>query len=297
MAIVGYSRAHQMGVSAIIGLGNKADLDEDDLLAYFAEDPVTRVVAMHFEDLKDGRGFVEAAKRLTPKKPIVALKAGRTRAGARAAASHTGALAGADAVYDAAFREAGVLRARTLEQLLDWARALSLLPRPRGENVLIITGAGGSGVLLSDACTDYGLELMTMPADLAAAFDELIPPFGASGNPIDMTGGEPPETYRRAIRLALHDDRVDALILGYWHTVITPPMAFAELVAETLEEARAAGKHKPVVASLMGDVEVEKACRYLERHGVPAHPYAAERPVAALAAIYAWARASNPPSR
>jgi len=290
MAIIGYSRTHKMGVSAIVGLGNKSDLDEDDLLEYYAQDPNTRVIAMHVEDIKDGRAFVEAAKRVSKEKPVVVLKAGRTAYGARAAASHTGALAGADQVYDAAFREAGVIRARTLEDLLDWSRALAMLPTPRGENVLIVTGAGGSGVLLSDSCADYGLKLMEMPEDLGQAFKALIPPFGAYGNPIDITGGEPPETYRKAIRLALMDDRVSSLILGYWHTIITPPMVFARVVGEVLDEARAAGKVKPVVASLVGDVEVEEACRYLAERGVPAYPYAAERPVAALAAAYKWAR-------
>ncbi len=290
MAIVGFSRSHQMGVSAIVGLGNKSDLDEDDLLEFYADDPNTDVIAMHVEDIKDGRSFVDAAKRVSQKKPVVVLKAGRTAQGAKAAASHTGALAGTDQIYDAALREAGVVRARTLEDLLDWSRALTMLPTPKGENVLIVTGAGGSGVLLSDSCTDYGLKLMTVPPDLDAAFKELIPPFGASGNPIDITGGEPPETYRKAIRLALNDDRVHSLILGYWHTIITPPMVFAQLVTEVLAEAKAAGKVKPVVASLVGDVEVEEACRYLEERGVPAYPYAAERPVASLSAVYQWAR-------
>jgi len=293
MAIVGFSRSNRMGVSAIVGLGNKADIDEDDLLEFYAQDPNTRVIAMHVEDLKDGRAFIDAAKRVSGEKPVVVLKAGRTAMGARAAASHTGALAGTDQVYDAAFREAGVVRAHTLEDLLDWARALSMLPAPRGENILIITGAGGSGVLLSDACSDYGLSLMSMPPDLDTAFKKLIPPFGASGNPIDITGGEPPDTYRRAIRLAMEDDRVHALILGYWHTIITPPMVFARLVGEVLAEARAAGHDKPVVASLVGDVEVEEACRYLGQHGVPAYPYAAARPVSALAAMYQWARAAK----
>ena len=290
MAIIGFSRSHKMGVSAIVGLGNKSDLDEDDLIEYYGEDPNTDVIAMHVEDIKDGRAFVDAASRVSKQKPIVVLKAGRTAYGARAAASHTGALAGTDRIYDAALREAGVVRARTLEDLLDWSRALSMLPAPKGENVLIVTGAGGSGVLLSDSCSDYGLTLMEVPDDLGLQYKELIPPFGAYGNPIDITGGEPPETYRKAIRLALMDDRVHSLILGYWHTIITPPMVFARLLGEALEEARAAGKVKPVVASLVGDVEVEEACRYLEDRGVPAYPYAAERPVAALAAKYRWAR-------
>jgi len=136
MAILGFARTTKTGVSAIVGLGNKSDLDEDDLIEFYGQDPNTRVIAMHVEDIKDGRAFVDAAKRVSKEKPIVVLKAGRTAAGARAAASHTGALAGTDAVYEAAFREAGVVRARTLEDLLDWSRALAMLPEPRGEDDL-----------------------------------------------------------------------------------------------------------------------------------------------------------------
>ena len=135
-----------------------------------------------------------------------------------------------------------------------FARALPKLPTPKGENVLIITGAGGSGVLLSDACVDNGLTLMKMPPDLDAAFRKFIPPFGAAGNPVDITGGEPPTTYQNTIRLGLDDARIHALILGYWHTIITPPMVFAKLVAEVVEEKRKEGINKPIVASLVGDV-------------------------------------------
>ena len=224
MAIIGFSRSAKMGVSAIVGLGNKADIDEDDLLTFFEQDPNTQVVAMHVEDLKDGRAFADVAQRVSKHKPVVVLKAGRTAMGARAARSHTGALAGNDAIYDAVLRQSGVIRARNLNDMLEFARGLQILPTPHGENVVIVTGAGGSGVLLSDACVDHGLNLMAMPPDLDAAFKAFIPPFGASGNPIDITGGEPPSTYRNTIQLALDDARVHALILGYWHTIITPPM-------------------------------------------------------------------------
>ncbi|MFD6550891.1 acetate--CoA ligase family protein, partial [Streptomyces sp. NPDC058398] len=154
MAVLGFARTTKTGVSAIVGLGNKADLDEDDLLTWFGEDPNTRCVAMHLEDLKDGRAFVEAARATVPKKPVIVLKAGRTAAGARAAGSHTGALAGDDAVYDDILRQAGVIRAPGLIDMLEYARALPVLPAPRGDNIVIITGAGGSGVLLADAVTD-----------------------------------------------------------------------------------------------------------------------------------------------
>src|ERR1700719_830444 len=162
MAIIGFSRSAKMGVSAIVGLGNKSDLDEDDLLTFFEQDDNTHVIAMHCEDLKDGRSFAEVAKRVSKKKPVIMLKAGRTSAGAKAASSHTGALAGNDKIYDDVLRQSGVIRAPGLRDMLDYARALQKLPTPRGENVVIITGAGGSGVLLSDACIDNTLSLMTI---------------------------------------------------------------------------------------------------------------------------------------
>src|SRR5918912_89765 len=262
MAIIGFSRSARMGVSAIVGLGNKSDIDEDDLLAFFEQDENTTVIAQHCEDLKDGRAFAEAAKRVSKKKPVVVLKAGRTSAGAKAASSHTGALAGNDRIYEDVFKQSGVIRARSLRQLLEFARGVPVLPTPKGENVLIITGSGGSGVLLSDSCVDNGLSLMSMPPDLDAAFRKFIPPFGAAGNPVDITGGEPPTTYKNTVLLGLQDDRIHALILGYWHTIITPPMVFAKLVVEVVDEMRSKNILKPIVASLAGDVQVEEASEY-----------------------------------
>ncbi len=159
---------------------------------------------------------------------------------------------------------------------------------------MIITGAGGSGVLLSDACVDNGLQLMSMPADLDAAFRKFIPPFGAAGNPVDITGGEPPSTYQQHDPPRPRGRRGStALILGYWHTIVTPPMVFAELVADVVEEYRKQGHHKPVVASLAGDVEVEEASQYLFEHGVVAYPYTTELPVQVLGAKYRWARTAG----
>ena len=293
MAIIGFSRSAKMGVSAIVGLGNKSDIDEDDLLTFFEQDDNTEIIAQHCEDLKDGRSFAEVAKRVSKKKPVVMLKAGRTTMGARAASSHTGALAGNDKIYEDVLRQSGVIRARSLRDLLEFARGIPKLPTPKGENVLIITGAGGSGVLLSDACVDNGLSLMAMPPDLDAAFRKFIPPFGAAGNPVDITGGEPPKTYQNTVRLGLEDPRIHALILGYWHTIVTPPMVFAKIMVEVVEEMRAKGIHKPVVASLAGDVEVEEAAEYLYDHGIPSYAYSTEIPVAVLGAKYQWARGAG----
>jgi acetyl coenzyme A synthetase (ADP forming)-like protein len=293
MAIIGFSRSAKMGVSAIVGLGNKSDIDEDDLLTFFEQDDNTEIIAQHCEDLKDGRSFAEVAKRVSRKKPVVMLKAGRTSMGARAASSHTGALAGNDKIYEDVLKQSGVIRARSLRDLLEFARGIPKLPTPKGENVVIITGAGGSGVLLSDACVDNGLSLMAMPPDLDAAFRKFIPPFGAAGNPVDITGGEPPKTYQNTVRLGLEDPRIHALILGYWHTIVTPPMVFAKIMVEVVEEMRAKGIHKPVVASLAGDVEVEEAAEYLYDHGIPSYAYSTEIPVAVLGAKYQWARGAG----
>ncbi|HUO47004.1 MAG TPA: acetate--CoA ligase family protein [Acidimicrobiia bacterium] len=293
MSIIGFARSTGMGVSAIVGLGNKSDLDEDDLLTYFEQDDNTQAIAMHAEDLKDGRAFAEVAARVSRKKPVIMLKAGRTAYGARAAASHTGALAGNDKIYDDILRQSGVIRAPSLRSMLEYARGLQALPTPKGEHVVIITGAGGSGVLLSDACHDNGLTLMKFPPDLDEGFKKFIPPFGASGNPVDITGGEPPTTYQNTIKYGLEDERIHALILGYWHTIITPPMVFARLAAEVVEEGRRNGIDKPVVASLVGDVEVEEASEYLYHRGIVAYPYTTETPVEVLGAKYRWARGAG----
>jgi acetyl coenzyme A synthetase (ADP forming)-like protein len=293
MAIIGFSRSAKMGVSAIVGLGNKSDIDEDDLLVFFEKDPNTKVIAQHCEDLKDGRAFAEVARRVSKTKPVIMLKAGRTSAGAKAASSHTGALAGNDKIYEDVLKQSGVIRARSLRDLLDFARGVPVLPTPKGENVVIITGAGGSGVLLSDACVENGLKLMPMPDDLDKAFRKFIPPFGAAGNPVDITGGEPPTTYKNTVLLGLEDDRIHALVLGYWHTIITPPMVFARIIVEARDEMRAKGIEKPIVASLAGDVEVEEAAQYLYEHGIPAYAYSTEIPVAVLGAKYQWARGAG----
>jgi acyl-CoA synthetase (NDP forming) len=161
--------------------------------------------------------------------------------------------------------------------------------------VVIITGAGGSGVLLSDACVDNGLSADADAADLDAAFRKFIPPFGAAGNPVDITGGEPPITYVNTVKLGLEDDRVHALILGYWHTIVTPPMVFARNMVEIVNEMKAKGKIKPIVASLAGDVEVEEAAEYLYENGIPyAYAYSTELPVRSAGREVPVGRAARP---
>ena len=134
---------------------------------------------------------------------------------------------------------------------------------------------------------------MAMPPDLDAAFRKFIPPFGAAGNPVDITGGEPPKTYQNTVKLGLEDPRIHALILGYWHTIVTPPMVFANKMVEVVDEMRAKGIEKPIVVSLAGDVEVEEAAEFLFDHGIPAYPYTTETPVMVLGAKYKWARGAG----
>lgn len=288
MAVIGFTRSRGIGVSTIVGLGNKADLDEADMLEHFSRDVNTRVIAIHMEALENGRRFVEVARRVSHDKPIVVYKAGRTAVGARSAASHTGALAGSDRVYDAAFRQSGVLRAGTLDELFDWARALDALPPPKGDNVLIHTSAGGLGVILADAASDHGLMVMEVPDDLMNALQEFIPPFGSCRNPVDVTGSSTPEVQAETAKIAIRDPRVHSIIFGYWHTIITPPMVYAKVLCDVVKAAREEGVVKPMVATLSGDVEVEKAAAYLNARGIPSYPYTPERAVSSLAAMYAW---------
>jgi acyl-CoA synthetase (NDP forming) len=284
MAMLGYSRSNRLGVSAIIGLGNKSDIDEYDLIEYFGRDEGTSLLALHIEGIRDGRAILEAAKRVAKKKPILALKAGRTLEGMKAASSHTGSLASDPVMVDQLFGSSGILLVQGMNLFFDSIKGLAMIPKPSGEEVLIVTGAGGLGVLLSDACIQNGLRLLKPPQDLLDEAKKFVPPFGTLGNPIDITGGQPPETYEDVLRLVLKDDRVHAIVLGYWQTLIAPPMDFAKGVVKVFSEL----PRKPLVVSLSGDVEVEKAAEYLEENGIPATCYAPERAVSMLAAKLKW---------
>ncbi len=291
MAALGYARIKRIGLSLNVGLGNMADLDHADLLEYLGEDKYTKAIALHVESIRDGRKFIRIASKVSKKKPIIVLKAGRTELGAKAAASHTAALTTIDQVVNVAFKKAGVIRAYSLEELFELGRALAMLPKPKGENVLIVTSAGGLGVLLSDACYDNNLRLMEPPEDLVSEYRKFIPPFGSFKNPMDITGSSTPDMQARAVKTAILHPEVHAIILGYWHTIITPPMEFAKSVVEAVEEARSKGVEKPIVVSLSGDLEVLKAAEYIEeKAGIPAYPFTPEKAVRALGALYEWAR-------
>ena len=238
------------------------------------------------EGITHGRKFIEVARKVSLEKPIIVVKAGRSEKGAKAAASHTGSMAGTDAIYSTVFKQCGILRAISIEEAFDWARALANLPEPKGENIVIITNGGGVGVLATDACEELGLHLMDMPQDLMDEFRKYMPPFGSPKNPIDLTGQATENDYRGALEVAFRDDRIHAIIVLYCHTAITNPMNLAKIIVEVVDKY---GKSKPIVTSLVGGTEVMEAIRYLNRHGVPSYP-TPERAVSSLAALYRWHR-------
>ncbi|RLF16712.1 MAG: acetyl CoA synthetase [Thermoprotei archaeon] len=286
IALMGWTILEEIGLSAVVSVGNKADIEDADLLEFFGKDEHTKVILIYMEGVKDGRKFMKVAREVSKRKPIVVIKAGRSERGAKAAASHTGSLAGSDRVYDAAFKQCGVLRANNFEEAFDWARALAILPPPSGENVVIITNGGGAGVLATDACEAYGLKLLEMPKDLEDKFRKYMPAFGSPHNPIDLTGQASEEQYKGALLEALNEPRIHSIILLYCQTIITDPEALADAIIEAYTQAKV---KKPIVVNFVGGVECDRAMRKMEKAGIPTYP-TPERAVSALAALHRWAR-------
>ncbi len=247
LALLDYAARLNLGISTFVSVGNKADVSSNDLVQYWAEDPRTDVILLYLESFGSPGVFARIARRVARRKPIVAVKAGRSRAGARAASSHTGALAESDAVVDALFRQAGVIRTGTLEELFDVAALLAHQPVPGGRRVAIVTNAGGPGILAADACEAQGLELPALSPDTAAALRGFLPAAASVANPVDMLAAAPPDHYVRTLRLVLADPNVDSLLV-----IFIPPIATdADSVARAIVEGtREAGK-KPVLAIFM----------------------------------------------
>ncbi len=199
LAILDYARRLDIGISSFVSVGNKADVSGNDLIQYWAEDPNTSVILLYLESFGNPKKFSEIARRVARTKPIVAVKAGRSAAGSRAAASHTGALASSDVVVDALFRQAGVIRTERLEELFDVAALLSHQPMPKGPRVAILTNAGGPGILAADACEANGLQLPALSETTKLELRSFLPAAASVGNPVDMLASAPPEHYRRAL--------------------------------------------------------------------------------------------------
>ncbi len=249
LAIFEYAQRLGLGLSSFVSIGNKADVSGNDLLQYWETDPATDVILMYLESFGNPRKFRQIARRISRSKPIIAIKSGRTQAGARATFSHTGALlAGADRMVDALFRQTGVIRTDTLEEMFDLATLLSSQPLPTGRRVGIITNAGGPGILCADACAAEGLEIPELNPDLAHVLRGFLPVHAAVGNPVDMVASAPPEHYKKVIELMGSDPSLDALIV-----IFVPPLAIKdEDVAQAIVEAvRALPRPKPILSVFM----------------------------------------------
>ena len=201
-----------IGFSKFVSSGNEADIATEEYLDYFFRDPQTRVILAYIEGLRDGRRFIEVAKRVTKKKPIIIYKAGRTSEGARAARSHSGALSGSNRIYDAAFKQCGVLKASTVNELLDLAAAFLLLPLPRGKRVGILTWGGGYGVVATDACVEAGLEVPTLPVETIRELDGYLPPYWSRGNPVDLVGTFDRSIQPKCLEALVRAENIDSVI-------------------------------------------------------------------------------------
>lgn len=278
-AIVDWAREQGFGFSQIVSLGNQADVNETDVLPEVAEDEHTHVIALYMESVSNGIKFVQAATEVTQHKPVIALKVGRFDAGQKAAASHTGAMAGSEEAFNAAFEKAGVLRADTAEQMFDWARALENCPLPRGKNMAILTNAGGPGVIAADSLETNGLLLSQLAESTLKILATTLPPSASFHNPVDMLASASPDTYAACLRHLLHDENVDGVMV----ILPPPPMFKAEEVAEKIVEVIRQFA-KPVVIALMGSTLVEKAGGVFQRANIPTYPFP-ERAASALGVL------------
>ncbi len=284
-----WASAVGVGFSRIISLGNQADVDMADALESLAADPHTRVVAAYVEGLPDGRRFVEEATRLTPHKPLVVLKAGRTASGVRAVASHTGALAGTERAFQAACHRARALPVETLEELVDAAIALAYREVPSGPRVAILTNAGGPAAVGADALDRQGLRLADFSEETLAQLREVCPPGTMTGNPVDMLGGPHPDQYAAALGILLDAPEVDAVMVVFVPQAITSPAEVAEPVWRA-----AKGTRKPVLCCISGGGGIRAAARTLHAHNVP-HYLTPARAALGLGALWHYAQVQTRP--
>ncbi len=289
-AMLDLSTKKHLGLAKLVSVGNKADITEVDLLTYFAHDEQTKIILGYLEDISTGDKFVKAAEEAASNKPVIILKAGTTAAGLRAAASHTGVLAGADTAYGAAFKRSGVVRADTFDALFDYASALALQPLPTGDRVLIITNAGGPGTIAADAVEKAGMRVASLDTRSSVLLREQLPRLASVENPIDVLGDADPKRYVAALESAQNDPAVDAILIILTPQVMTRPAETAMAIAAHLDGS------KPVVASFMGGTDVMPGRSQLTAAGLPDYD-SPERAVAALKAMYSYALWKNRPPR
>src|SRR5436190_6615364 len=284
-AVLDWSLKEMVGFSAFLSLGSMLDVGWGDLIYYLGNDPRTRSIVIYMETIGDARSFISAAREVALNKPIIVIKAGRTAAAAKAAASHTGSLAGSDEVLEAAFRRCGVLRVKNIADLFYMAEVLSKQPSPKGPNLTIVTNAGGPGVLATDALITGGGELAEISPGTMEKFNAVLPAVWSHNNPIDIIGDASPERYAKAVEIAAKDPGSDGLL------VVLTPQAMTE-PTKTAEQLRPYGKldGKPMLASWLGGTDVAAGEAILNRAGIPTFPYP---DTAARAFNYMWQYAYN----
>jgi acetyl coenzyme A synthetase (ADP forming)-like protein len=269
--ILDWAAVNGLGFSSFVSLGNKGDLNETDFLEVWREDENTSVVMAYLEGVVDGDAFMNAARKLTRTKPFIAVKSGTTSAGSRAVSSHTGTLAGSDVAYETAFRQTGIIRARSVSELFAYSTALAYQPLPEGRRVGIITNAGGPGIMATDACERSGLQLATLSPETVSHLQEVLPPAANHYNPIDVLGDARADRYAAALQAALKDPGVDAII------VLLTPQAMTE-IERTAEEVVAASdsSEKPVLACFMGAKHVAAGNKILGAGRIPFYGFPEE---------------------
>lgn len=287
VAIIDWSVTSGIGFSKVISLGNKAGVTEIELLKYLADDPETAVIICYLESISDDEDFVNTMRETANKKPIIVLKSGSSSAGAEAASSHTGALAGSDLAFDTAFKQSGILRVETMADLFDLGLAFSKAPLPTGPNVAIITNAGGGGVVTVDAMEKAGLQLVKFDEKTTKKLEECIPDEGSAANPIDVLGDAPVTRYKESLDIVLEDDNVDSLIIMVCPTASADPDGIAEVILEAEKKFE-----KPIMVVNMGGPSFELANEKLRKNNVPTYVFP-ETAVKALEAMTRYARIEN----
>ena len=286
-AMLDLSLKENMGFRYFISIGSMLDVDFGDLIDYLGNDSQVTSILLYIESLTEIKKFMSAAREVSRVKPIVVLKAGRSEAGARAAASHTGALAGEDQVYEAAFRRAGLARVLTLEDFFDCAELLAKQSPPSGRHLVVVTNAGGPGVMAADALTEYGLKLSPLSDDTLSALNDTLPPHWSHGNPIDILGDATPERYARVTEVCFEAEDIDGMLLIVNPQAMTDPADVARALGQDLKR-----KSYPVFTVIMGGREVEEARQILNHKGVPTYD-TPERAVRAFSVMYDYARNLN----
>ncbi len=266
LAMIGKTAVENVGISAIVSVGNKVDIDEADLIEYLMEDDITDVIFMYVEGVRNGDRLVEVLKVATRKKPVVVIKSGRSKRGAVAAASHTGSLAGSDEIFDAVMRQCGVLRTESVKEAFNLCKFLPDTSIPDGENTVIITNGGGIGVLATDACEKYDVKLYDDVGALKTVFDPATPAFGSTKNPIDLTGGATSGDYTLALDAALADEHIKAVIALYCETAVFDADNLGPMIKENAAKYTAA--KKPIVFSVFGGDAAERSQAALSKENV-----------------------------